>query len=489
MLTVESSSKADHRLWLNGIIHFAPGADISRVMTNDLDSIINRGRTSSESKRNADSDNVSVGSGNSRGRRDKEGRNANRKDHRKEKHRSGEGGATSRLHGHIRREDKYTEDDDGYQDVGRGGIAGMDDNDVDDRNDEHRMKERNLDAYISKLPKCDRGDESRAKNSSNRHRGAQEDKSSTIDDSFDGVADGIDIVNLNSMNMVKSRTFRAPRALRDLSDDNDSERETSGLDDSDLGQVERSGGISDGVIEDYSSTIAEEKSSASANTNNTPPRNEASTSGRIRKAMDVYSPEDAKRDAKGSHRRPSVDEMIKQRGISIDTSMDDDKENELDIRAEKNRYAESKNFPPSSNIAGSRPPTGPQPYVSPSGLVHSADTVHNNSSTARDNFIGRSNTPPKQPGDPGIAVDRNFVHDDWDSNYDVDESPMKKDSRSQKTPRGLGGNPQQQGQQQKKNNILTQAKAVELPRIINGAAFVGGDVNPDADWLEADFDD
>ena len=35
---------------------------------------------------------------------------------------------------------------------------------------------------------------------------------------------------------------------------------------------------------------------------------------------------------------------------------------------------------------------------------------------------GRSSTPPRQPGNPGPAVDKNFVDDNWD-----DESPVKKD--------------------------------------------------------------
>ena len=153
-----------------------------------------------------------------------------------------------------------------------------------------------MDAYIHSLPGS-----AKSKVSSGKSRIK---KSSLTDDN----GEQIDTVDLNAMHTRKPRKFRNPRDAN-ADDDFDDERETSGLDDSD-------------VITNINITQlkAEEKTTNDASSTSlpliTPNRDSKASVGGGRKAKDgVFSPEDAKGEAKGT-RKMSADEIIKQKGSS-----------------------------------------------------------------------------------------------------------------------------------------------------------------------------
>ena len=463
MLTIQADSKVEHRTWLNGLIHYCPRAAINRVQTQDLSAIRARDEQAKDnlSSHRADvkecSDDASydgsantAGSGRSSGsgsRRRGDREKGKRPDHRKEKYMNSGQGATSRLHASIRNGD--TSFDEKQQNECSSEEERLDNNDTNPPIVEKLESQTLPHAYKMK---------------------SSSEKSIALKANC-GEQEHIDTVDLNAMHTRKPRKFRNPRGLY-ADDDFDDERETSGLDYSDV------------TINNDNSPKAEEKTvTGDVITENTPasslvaigtPDRDSKGAGGGRKAKDgVFSPDDTKGEAKGV-RKLSADEIIKQKSSGLlDVSMDDDKENQLDLRAEKTRYDEACESKALADLSqgSSRPPPGPRTAAYNDGYTNWS----NGSGAVNRPSTERSSTPPRKAGNPGTVVDNNFVDDDWDNDK---YSNGKQGSRFQKQfTRGVDA-----------KEIPRRLKVEDPPRIINGEVFKGGDTRPDEDFLDADWD-
>lgn len=398
IITLEAQTRAEHRMWLNGIVHFCPHSSIVGIRSVDLSSV--QARRNNDSKEDSKLTDETLHKDKEKREkdrerdpkcRDREKEKEKRDDHRREDHRKSHNSdyptnATSRLHEYIRRDEKPS-----TQESEEESLEALSVNDT--VITQSPMKAANL------KPRDTRND------------------------------DGIEELDLGTT------TVRKFRALRDNLDDD--ERETSGLDDSDLN-------IRD--VNDKADNIASMSSSSEQKScSNDPVPVAVPVKIRTSRDVDFGHDVDVKAEAKEVI---SMDQYMRQSKITLDTSLDgDDKEDDVSsILAEKKKYLESKSF---SEMTQNRlkPPSGARPVASSS--LARGDTITPHSA----HYQSRTSTPPRKPVDPGITVDKNFVDDDWD-----EDSPTKKGSNSS-------------------------VKTVEI------SGPLVGNVRPDSDWLEADFDD
>jgi hypothetical protein len=121
-MVLEAQTFGEHKMWLNGLIHFCPKASISGVRTDSLSSVqarlvaapvdTDKGVESSGERDDANSADESLGrmkGSKHRNRdrdRDREKERRDRDDHRKTQSRHAGEPTTARLHEHIRRDEK-----------------------------------------------------------------------------------------------------------------------------------------------------------------------------------------------------------------------------------------------------------------------------------------------------------------------------------------------------------------------------------------------
>ena len=433
-MTLYAATRAEQRLWLQGLVNICHFADCSRIMSSDIVvpprilSKIKYDAKHGDEKEVKKSYNDLLSIDKAEGKEDNENKKSksphrtklsdiqleingpkvsqiekliDKDDHRLHGYRNTGAGATSRLHGHIRKEQNAD-----------------------------TAVNRNSTAIKSKVVL----DCSGPSTINNRVLAHIEHKNSQNTD--DQEIEDVDLNAVSSDKTISSKYNRSNREkyLKNKQKKND---ESSVIDDDD------SSGGSD--QEDSSTTNNDVDMNAESKVD------VVQIAPKIRRARDTLD----EKDSNDGIRKPTIDDLLNT--ADNDHSFEID-ENAIDFKAEReNRKSNSVSNADSSGL--SKPPR-PPPNVSKPPYAQKTKVQTSGSINIPTSNSNRPSTPARAAGNPGVVMDTNFVSENWDDDIDAVTNS---------------------------NFDPTSVQVKKVP--ISGQVGKDAGVRSDDNWLEDDFDD
>lgn len=395
-MTLHAATRAEQRLWLQGLVNICHFADCSNIISKEIIIPPKKHRGVARDEKHADdkevvkSDNDLLSIDKAEGKEDNDHKKSksphrtkltdikleisgpkvsqiekliDKDDHRLHGYRSAGAGATSRLHGHIR-------------------------------------KDQNPDTAVNKnnaVSKSKTVMESAPSTINNRVSAHIEHKNSNQN------ADDQDIEDVD-LNKMSTSNAKAHNSKYNRSNRNEYLRN----------KQKKNENNNDNEDDDSHGDSDEEESPTASNACDTNAESKVDAvqiAPKIRRACDSLD----EKDSNEVIRKPTLDDLLNR--ADNDHSFEID-ENAIDFKAEsENRRGNSANNTDSSGL--SKPPRPPPNVSKPPYAQKTKVTTSSNISNAN-----RRATPPRAAGHPGVVMDSNFVSENWDE--DSDASPAIK---------------------------------------------------------------